>query len=83
MRIILNKHDRRTFSTIQLHEIANIETIEARAEIINNKYYNHNIATHNPLVIKMIYEINIFEQTTFNRPHISQNINHFTEITSN
>jgi len=56
-------------NTLELHQIANLESIEERAETLKQEYLRKNIENNNPMVKKMINEYNNFCQQTSWRHH--------------
>ncbi len=61
--------DNPDLNTFELHQIAKLESIEERAEILKQEYLRKNIENNNPLVKKMINEYNTFCQQTSWRHH--------------
>ncbi len=69
LRTIFNIKNPEHISTVELHELANIETIESRANHLNKTYITKNFHNGNPLVHKLIDEFELFKNLTHSNKH--------------
>jgi hypothetical protein len=71
IRVIFNIKWDDKITVEQLHQMANLETIEQRANIINNNYLTNNTFNKNQLLEKLINEFELFKEISDGRKHVT------------